>query len=80
MRAVVGKLPTAYVRAIFEDHSFTCLRNIEEVPKFRNWVTLLVARTVKGQFVWFVFVCVPNLKVIASSVTTILHILIVSIN
>jgi len=31
MRAVVGKLPTAYVRAKFEDRSFTRLRNIEGV-------------------------------------------------
>ena len=33
------ELPTAYVRAKFEDRSFFRLRNIEEVPKFRNWVT-----------------------------------------
>ena len=30
---------TAYVRAKFEDRSFFCLRNIEGVPKLRNWVT-----------------------------------------
>ena len=28
------ELPTAYVRAKFEDSSFTRLRNIEGVPKF----------------------------------------------
>jgi len=33
------ELPTAYVRAKFEDRSFFRLRNIEGVPKFRNWVT-----------------------------------------
>ena len=33
------ELPTAYVHAKFEDRSFFRLRNIEGVPKFRNWVT-----------------------------------------
>ena len=33
------ELPAAYVHAKFEDRSFFRLRNIEGVPKFRNWVT-----------------------------------------
>ena len=45
------ELPTAYVRAIFEDRSFTRLRNIEGVPKFRNWVTYPGQRPLRGQFV-----------------------------
>ena len=46
------ELPTAYVHAIkFEDRSFTRLRNIEGVPKFRNWVTYPRPRPLRGQFV-----------------------------
>jgi len=45
------ELPTAYVRAKFVDRSFTRLRNIEGVPKFRNWVTYPRRRTLWGQFV-----------------------------
>ena len=45
------ELPTAYVRAKFEDRSFTHLRNIEGVPKFRNWVTCRRRRPNSGQFV-----------------------------
>ena len=45
------ELPTAYVRAKFEDRSFTRLRNIEGVPKFRNWVTCRRRRPISGQFV-----------------------------
>ena len=45
------ELPTAYVRAKFEDHSFFHLRNIEGVPKFRNWVTYPRPRQLRGQFV-----------------------------
>ena len=41
----------AYVRAKFEDRSFTRLRNIEGVPKFRNWVTYPRPRPLRGQFV-----------------------------
>ena len=44
------ELPTAYVRAKFEDRSFTRLRNIEGVPKFRNWVTYPRPRQLRGQF------------------------------
>ena len=51
MRAVVGKLPTAYVRAKFADRSFTRLRNIEGVPKFQNWGTCPRRRPISGQFV-----------------------------
>ena len=39
------------VRAKFEDRSSTRLRNIEGVPKFRNWVTYPRRRQLKGQFV-----------------------------
>ena len=45
------ELPTAYVHAKFEDRSFTRLRNIEGVPKFRNWVTYPRPRKLRGQFV-----------------------------
>jgi len=45
------ELPTAYVRAKFEDRSFTRLRNIEGVPKFRNCVTCRRRRPISGQFV-----------------------------
>ena len=45
------ELPTAYVRAKFEDRSFTRLRNIEGVPKFRNWDTCPRRRPISGQFV-----------------------------
>ena len=38
---------TAYVHAKFEDRS----RNIEGVPKFRNWVTYPRPRQLRGQFV-----------------------------
>jgi len=41
----------AYVRAKFEDRSFTRLRNIEGVPKFRNWVTYPRPRPLRRQFV-----------------------------
>jgi len=39
------------VRAKFEDRSFFRLRNIEGVPKFRNWVTYPRPRPLRGQFV-----------------------------
>ena len=39
------------VRAKFEDRSFFRLRNIEGVPKFRNWVTYPRPRQLRGQFV-----------------------------
>jgi len=45
------ELPMAYVRAKFEDRSFTRLRNIEGVPKFRNLVTYPRPRPLRGQFV-----------------------------
>ena len=45
------ELPTVYVRAKFEDRSFTRLRNIEGVPKFRHWVTYPRPRPLRGQFV-----------------------------
>jgi len=45
------ELPTAYVHAEFEDRSFTRLRNIEGVPKFRNWVTYPRPRPLRGKFV-----------------------------
>ena len=45
------ELPTAYVHAKFEDRSLTRLRNIEGVPKFRNWVTYPRPRQLRGQFV-----------------------------
>ena len=45
------ELPTAYVHAKFEDRSFTRLRNIEGVPKLRNWVTYPRPRQLRGQFV-----------------------------
>jgi len=45
------ELSTAYVRAKFEDRSFTRLRNIEGVPKFRNWGTYPRRRPISGQFV-----------------------------
>ena len=45
------ELPTAYVRAKFEDRSFFRLQNIQGVPKFRNWVTYPRRRPLKGQFV-----------------------------
>ena len=45
------ELPTAYVRAKFEDRSYTRLRNIEGVPKFRKCVTYPRPRQLRGQFV-----------------------------
>ena len=39
------------VRAKFEDRSFFRLRNIEGVPKFRNWVTYPRPRPLSRQFV-----------------------------
>ena len=49
---VRGKeLPTAYVLAKFEDRSFFRLRNIEGVPKFRNWVTYPRPHPLRPQFV-----------------------------
>jgi len=45
------ELPTAYVHAKFEDRSFTRLRNIEEVPKFRKWVKYPRRRPLRGQIV-----------------------------
>ena len=45
------ELPTAYVHAKFENRSFTRLRNIDGVPKFRNWVTYPSRRPLRGQFV-----------------------------
>jgi len=45
------ELSTAYVHAKFEDRSFFRLRNIEGVPKFRNWVTYPRPRPLRGQFV-----------------------------
>ena len=45
------ELPTAYVRAKFKNRSFFRLRNIEGVPKFRNWVTYPRPRPLRGQFV-----------------------------
>ena len=44
------ELPTAYVHAKFEDCSFFRLRNIEGVPKFRNWVTYPRPRPIRSQF------------------------------
>ena len=74
---VRGQLPTAYVRAKFEDLSFTRLRNIEGVPKFRNWVTCRRRRPISGQFVVRGKncprpMCMPNLKIVAFSVCEIL--------
>jgi len=68
------ELPTAYVRAKFEDRSFIRLRNIELVPKFRNWVTYPRPRQLRGQFVvrGQVRMCVPNLKGVALSVCELL--------
>ena len=45
------ELPTAYVRAKFEDRSFFRLRNIEGIPKLRNWVKYPRRRPLTGQFV-----------------------------
>ena len=45
------ELPTAYVRAKFEDRSFFRLQNIERVPQFRNWGTYPRRRPISGQFV-----------------------------
>ena len=45
------ELLTVYVRAKFKDRSFTRLRNIEGVPKFRNWGTCPRRRPISGQFV-----------------------------
>ena len=45
------ELPTVYVHAKFEDRSLFRLRNIEGVPKFRNWVTYPRRRPLMGQFV-----------------------------
>ena len=39
------------VRAKFEDRSFFRLRNIQGVPKFRNWVTYPRPHPLRGQFV-----------------------------
>ena len=41
----------AYVRTKFEDRSVFRLRNIEEVPKFRNWVTYPRRRPLRVQSV-----------------------------
>ena len=44
------ELPTAYMPAKFEDRNFFRLRNIEGVPKFRNWGTYLRRRPISSQF------------------------------
>ena len=71
------ELPTAYVHVKFEDRTFTRLRNIEGVPKFRNWVTYPRPRPLRGQFVVRGKncprpMCIPNLKGVALSVCEIL--------
>jgi len=76
-RPISGQFATAYVRAKFEDRSFFRLRNIERVPKFRNWVTYPRPRPLRGQFVVRGKncprpMCVPNLKGVALSVCEIL--------
>jgi len=71
------ELPTAYVRAKFEDRSFTRLRNIEGDPKFRNWVTYPRPLPLRANL-WSMGkncprpMCVPNLKGVALSVCEIL--------
>ena len=56
------------------------MRNIEGVPKFRNWVTYPRRRPLRGQFVVHGLgkncprpMCVPNLKIVAFSVCEILR-------
>ena len=71
------ELPTAYVHAKFEDRSFTHLRNIEGVPKFRNWVTCRRRRPFRANL-WSGGkncprpMCMPNLKIVALPVCEIL--------
>ena len=62
----------------FEDRSFTRLRNIEGVPKFRNWVTYPRPRQLRGKFVVRGKncprpMCMPNLKIVALPVCEILR-------
>jgi len=66
------------VHAKFEDRSFTRLRNIERVPKFRNWSTCPRRRPISGQFVVRgqelpTAYVMPNLKIVAFSVCEILR-------
>ena len=73
------ELPTAYVHVKFEDRSFPCLRNIEGVPKFRNWVTSPGYATFFWANLWSKGkncprpMCVPNLKILALPVCEILR-------
>ena len=58
------------VRAKFEDRSFFRLRNIEVVPKFRNWVTSpghaqFRANLWSGGKNYPRCMCMPNLKIVA---------------
>ena len=72
------ELPTAYVRAKFEDRSFFRLRNIEGVPKFRNWGTSPGDAQFRANL-WCVGkncprpMCMPNLKIVALPVCEILR-------
>ena len=72
------ELPTAYVRAKFEDRSFFRLRNIEGVPKFRNWVTSPGDAQFRANL-WSGGkncprpMCMPNLKIVDFSVCEILR-------
>ena len=64
--------------AKFKDRSFTRLRNIEGVPKFRNWVTYPRRRPLRGQFVVHgqelpTALGTPNLKIVALPVCEILR-------
>jgi len=69
---------TAYVRAKFEDRSFFCLRNIEGVPKLRNWVTSPGHAQFRANL-WSGGkncprpMCLPNLMIVVFSVCEILR-------
>ena len=72
------ELPTAYVRAKFEDRSFTHLRNIEGSQNF-DIGPRTPGHTHSGANLWSMGkncprpMCVPNLKIVAFSVCEILR-------
>ena len=80
------QLPTLYLYTKFEKRSFNRLQNIENVAKFRNWVTPPTPRPLRGLFAihqqknCLQSASVRNLKSVALSATKIWHIFLVRTN